>query len=60
MVVKKELIGIDLNFAKEKLKDTKYRIVKIDGKGVIITRDLHTDRLNLEVENNVIVNVYKG
>lgn len=56
----KELIGMSLNSAKEKLKGTEYRIVKIDGQGMIVTCDLHINRLNLEVENNVIVRVYEG
>lgn len=54
------LIGMDLNSAKEKLKDREYRIVSIDGKAMVITCDFHLERLNLEVENNLIVNVYGG
>lgn len=58
------LIGMDLNSAKEKLKDKEYRIVKIDGVGMMITCDYRTERLNLEVENKngvaIITNVYGG
>ena len=54
------ITGIDLKSAEEKLKDYKYRIVKIDGIGMIITRDHKLERLNLEIENNIIVDVYGG
>lgn len=54
------LKGIDLNSAKEKLKDKEYRIVRIDGVGMMITCDYRTERLNLEVENNIITKVYGG
>lgn len=56
----KELIGLTLEAAKEKLKDKEYRIVKIDGKGMVVTCDFHLDRLNLEIENEIIINVYGG
>lgn len=55
-----ELIGLTLEVAKEKLKDKEYRIVKIDGKGMMVTCDFHPERLNLEIENDIIVNVYGG
>lgn len=55
-----ELIGLSLEAAKEKLKDKEYRIVKIDGKGMAVTCDFHLDRLNLEIENEIIINVYGG
>ncbi|HSE99835.1 MAG TPA: hypothetical protein VLA48_02975 [Nitrososphaeraceae archaeon] len=54
------LKGMDLNSAKEKLKDKEYRIVRIDGVGMMVTCDYRTERLNLEVENNLITNVYGG
>lgn len=54
------LKGMDLNSAKEKLKDREYRIVRIDGVGMMITCDYRTERLNLEVENNLITKVYGG
>lgn len=59
-----ELIGLSLEAAKEKLKGREYRIVKIDGVGMMITCDYRTERLNLEVENKngvaIITNVYGG
>jgi len=54
------LKGLDLNSAQKKLENKEYRIVRIDGKGLMITCDFHPDRLNLEIENNIIVNVYGG
>ena len=56
----KELIGLDLDSVRKKLENKDFRIVRIDGKGLMITCDFHPDRLNLEVENNIIVNVYGG
>lgn len=54
------LIGLTLNSAREELKDKDYRIVRIDGVGMMITCDFLTDRVNLEVENNIIVKTYNG
>lgn len=57
------LIGQTLEEARSSLsaqKELKYRIVKTDGKGMIITCDFNPDRLNLEVENGIITNVYEG
>jgi len=60
MDITERLIGQTINSAEKELKDKIYRIVKIDGKGMIVTCDFITDRLNLEIENNIIVNVYEG
>ena len=54
------LIGLTLESAREKLKDKDYRIVKIDNKSMAITDDFNFDRVNLEVENNIIVRNYNG
>ena len=54
------LVGLTLKSAKENLKDRDYRIVRIDGVGMMITCDLRTDRVNLEVENNIVVRAYHG
>lgn len=56
----KELIGLDSDSARKRLENKEYRIVRIDGKGLMITCDFHPDRLNLEIENNIVVNVYGG
>ena len=60
----KELIGLDSDSARKRLENKEYRIVRIDGKGLIITCDFNPDRLNLEIENKdgvlIIVNVYGG
>ena len=60
----KELIGLDSDSARKRLENKEYRIVRIDGKGLIITCDFNPDRLNLEIENkdgvSIIVNVYGG
>lgn len=44
----------------EKFKFIRYRIVKEDGKGKIITADLRSDRINLEIQNGIIVKAYMG
>ena len=54
------LVGLTLKSAKENLKDRYYRIVRIDGIGMMITCDFHPDRANLEIENNIVVRAYHG
>ena len=62
----KELIGQALEeartslSARKKLENKEYRIVRIDSKSMATTDDFSFDRLNLEIENNIIVNVYGG
>ena len=56
----KELIGMDFDAAKEQLKDKKWRLVRRDGKAYIVTCDYKPERLNLEIENNIITRVYGG
>lgn len=57
-----DLLGLDLKSAQEKLKQENkiYRIIRIDNVDMIGTCDFNPDRLNLEVENNIIVNVTNG
>lgn len=61
-MISNDIIGLDLKSAEQiiKSKDLSYRIVRIDDTNFIITRDLKLDRLNLEIENGVIVNCYGG
>ena len=58
--MKDSLIGLDLDLAQKKLENKDFRIVRIDSKSMAITDDFSFDRLNLEIENNIIVNVYGG
>lgn len=53
-------IGLTLESAREKLKNEDYRIVKIDGRNMMITDDFNSDRYNLEIENNIVINCYGG
>jgi len=55
-----KLIGQTLNSAEKELKNRIFRIVKIDGQGMMVTCDFRPDRLNLEIENNIITRVYEG
>jgi len=55
-----ELVGQTLEFAQKEFKDRYYRIVKIDGKDMMITCDFKPDRLNLEIEKGIIVKVTNG
>lgn len=61
-MISNDIIGLDLKSAEEiiKSRDLSYRIVRIDGTNFIITDDLKLDRLNLEIENGIIVNCYGG
>lgn len=37
-----------------------YRVVREDGESYMVTADLKTDRLNLEIYNDIITNAYFG
>jgi hypothetical protein len=56
------LKGRTLEEAKEICKDSKFilRVVREDGKSKIVTRDWKLNRLNLELENNIVKEVYIG
>lgn len=56
------LIGLTLEEARSLLsvEERDYRTVRIDGVGMMITCDFRTNRVNLEVENNIIVRTYNG
>jgi hypothetical protein len=54
------LEGLSLYEAQQKLKDKKYRILSIDNKPLIITCDYNPERLNLKIEDGVIVEVTRG
>jgi hypothetical protein len=55
-----ELVGMDYETAVVLLKDENWRVVVRDGKGYVITCDFKPERLNLEIENNIITKVYGG
>jgi hypothetical protein len=59
-IFKQNLVGQTLNSAQKELEDVDYRIVKIDSKAMTITDDFKPDRLNLEIKNGIITNVYEG
>ena len=52
-------LGCSLETFKEKYKG-QYRIVKNNGINYIITCDFKPERLNLEVNNNIITNITTG
>lgn len=56
------LIGVEIKSAIKDLdrEDVDYRIVSIDGKGMIITCDFKMERLNLYVVDNKITNITLG
>jgi len=58
----KELIGKTVNEVRLLANDEglNTRIVKIDGNSLIVTSDFRVDRLNLEVEKGLVVNIYNG
>ncbi|WP_396180277.1 hypothetical protein [Flavobacterium sp.] len=59
-IFRQNLVGQTLISARKELKDRDYRIVKIDGQDIYVTDDIYYDRLNLEIENGIITNVYEG
>lgn len=40
--------------------DLKYRVSKVDGVAQILTRDVKPQRINIEIENSIIVRVWLG
>jgi len=54
------LEGLSLCEDQQKLKDKEYRIISIDDKHFIITRDYNPERLNLVIENHIVVRVTRG
>lgn len=56
------LIGLTLEEARFQLsvKRVNNRVVRIDGKSMVITDDLNFDRVNLEIENNIVIRIYNG
>lgn len=55
-----QLEGLSLEEVKEQLKDKEYRIISIDDKHFIITRDYNPERLNLVIDNHIVVRVTRG
>ena len=37
-----------------------FRVVSIDGEACMITSDFKPERLNIEIENEIVVNIYGG
>ena len=58
--VKDGLVGKTLKFSEKELEGKEYRVVREDTTNFAITDDLHLDRLNLEVDNGIITNIYNG
>lgn len=56
------IIGHSLEGVKQSLETSQilYRVSRIDGKGCILTRDYVPWRLNLIVENGIVVEVERG
>lgn len=56
------LVGLDLLVAQKELETENkiYRITKIDGVAMITTCDFNPYRLNLEIENNIVIKVTNG
>ena len=56
------LIGLTLEEARSLLsaEQRDYRTVRIDGVGMMISCDFRLERVNLEVENNIVTRTYGG
>ncbi len=57
-----EFVGLDFEEVKLKLfeREINYRIVRRDGKPYIVTCDYNPERVNIELENNIVINIYTG
>lgn len=54
------MIGKALISAEKDLKNKIWRIVRIDDIPLHITLDFKQERLNLEINNNLITNIWNG
>lgn len=54
----KQLIGLTLEEIKE--QHSSVRIVSLDGKSCVGTCDFKPFRLNVHLENNIVINAYFG
>lgn len=57
-----DLIGKTTEEARELCtkNNLKFRVTLEDGKAYIITMDLHGDRVNVHVENGIVIKAYRG
>ena len=57
-----KLIGLTTEYAIQLIKDNNFtsRIVYEDGEHFIITMDLRFDRINLEIEEGIVVSAHFG
>lgn len=63
MLTKESIIGKELNDdLRKELNDNniEFRVTKKDGKFYMITCDFKLNRLNIELENNIITNIKLG
>ena len=60
--VAKNLIGMDLDKAKEKIKKAgcDFRLVEYNGKALIVTNDFNPKRINLRIDQEVVIDAYTG
>jgi hypothetical protein len=49
-----ELVGMDIDYAREVYANWKIRVVDRDNEAVPITDDLQADRINVHVRKNII------
>lgn len=57
-----KLLGMNGEQASKKIKDDGFicRIVEQDGESYIITDDLRSDRVNLRINNNKVIEAHRG
>jgi hypothetical protein len=53
--LREQLIGMTLEKVRNTFKDNIIRVVKENGKDNMITMDIVTTRINVEIHNNLIV-----
>ena len=60
--VARQLVGLSLHDANELANRSgcHLRVVRRDGKGLTVTADLHTRRINIETEGDIIVGTSTG
>jgi hypothetical protein len=60
--VGRQLVGLNLHEANELATRSgcRLRVVKRDGKTLIVTADLATNRINIETDGDVVVETFAG
>lgn len=62
MITERDWIGLSIKDAIQKANSINYsyRIVEEDGNALMVTFDYYSNRVNLRLQNNLVIGVYTG